>query len=123
VRIPTRAGGNSIVGPEVKDVMQDITQPIFVGKGPPSQTFVAILSIILGLIIGLGTVLGVLGGAFFVRRSEYTAKNLADIQETTILKNALEQVEHALSRQEKSFDKLSEAVQTLKDNQIRKRSP
>lgn len=110
------------MGPEVREIMQDITQPIFVGKNPPSQTFVAILSIILGLIIGLGTILGILGGAFFVRRSEYTAKNLVDIQETIILKNALEQIERALVRQEKSFDKLSEAVQTLKDNQARRKS-
>ena len=67
-----------------------------------------------GLILAVGTVIGVMGKAFYVTRDEYNTKNLRDAEESTTVKNTLDRVEKALSRQEASFDKLSDAVQAIK---------
>ena len=83
-------------------------------KYAPSQTFIVSLSIVFGLILAVGTVIGVMGKAFYVTRDEYNTKNLRDAEESTTVKNTLVRVEKALSRQEASFDKLSDAVQAIK---------
>jgi|GEM_PF-2474455 hypothetical protein len=83
-------------------------------KYAPSMSFIVALSIVFGLILAVGSVVGVLGKAFYVSRDEYVEKNLKDAEEATTVRNTLDRVEKALSRQEASFDKLSDAVQAIK---------
>jgi hypothetical protein len=108
---PTRPGGLPVEHPEENLKLTDTGTR---RKYAPSMTFVVSLSIVFGLILTVGTVIGVIGKAFYVTRDEYQAKSLRDAEESTTVKNTLDRVEHALSRQEASFDKLSDAVQAIK---------
>lgn len=121
MRIPTRADGTPIAGFEEGANSMQNTAPPGERKISPSMTFIVAVSIILGLVIGLGSIIGALGGAFFVRRDEYTAKNLREAEETTTMRNTLNRVEYALSHQETAFDKLSDAVQSIELNIARRR--
>jgi hypothetical protein len=108
----TRPGGiPTVKPPEPADNLRDTGTR---RKYSPSMTFVVSLSIVFGLILAVGTVIGVMGKAFYVTRDEYNLKNLRDAEESTTVKNILDRVDHVLSRQENAFDKLSEAVQDIK---------
>ena len=117
MRIPTRADGTPIVTPE--EATGSMNMPS--REHSPSMTFIVAISIILGLVIGLGSIIGALGGAFFVRRDEYTTKNLREVEEMTTVRNALNRVEYTLAHQESAFDKLSDAVQGIKVDMSRRR--
>lgn len=120
MRIPTRADGTPIA--ELEGVTNDRRNVSSQSSDhSPSMTFIVAISIILGLVIGLGSIVGALGGAFFVKRDEYTQKNLREAEETTTLRNTLNRVEYALSRQETAFGKLSDAVQAIEVNMARRR--
>jgi hypothetical protein len=86
-----------------------------------STTFVVALSTILGIVIAAGAILGVMGNAFYVSRSEYTQKTLNEAQEAATVKYTLERVEKSLTRQEQAFEKLSDVVQTIKMDMPRKK--
>ena len=86
-----------------------------------STSFLIALSVILGVLMSLGVVVGVLGKAFYVQRDEYTAKNLKDAEVNTVTQQTLTRLENALSRQEAAFDRLSETVQTMKLDMVRSR--
>jgi hypothetical protein len=86
-----------------------------------STSFLIALSVILGVLISLGVVVGVLGKAFYVQRDEYTAKNLRDAEINTVTQQTLTRLENALGRQEAAFDRLSETVQTMKLDMARSR--
>jgi uncharacterized protein HemX len=79
-----------------------------------STSFLIALSVILGVLISAGVVVGVLGKAFYVQRDEFTAKSLKDAQDSTIVQQTLTRLENALSRQEAAFDRMSDTVQTMK---------
>jgi len=116
-RIPTRADGTPFVMPEdTPSVLMSIP-----ARTTPSAAFVISLSIIIGLIIGLGTIVGVLGNAFWVTRNEYIKESLINAQETATLKNTLNRVELTMTRQEAAFEKLSDVVQAIKIDMARRR--
>ena len=54
-------------------------------RRPPSVTFVIALSVILGVILSAGTILGVVGNAFYVSRDEYTRSVLMNAQESSTI--------------------------------------
>lgn len=97
--------------------------PITQRVGSPS--FIAIISIIVGIILGCGGIIGVLGRAFFVSKDEYTAKELKAAEEkgkeTSDLTRVLERLSQSLMRQEEAmtnqkvaFEKLSDIVHAMK---------
>lgn len=90
-------------------------------RRPSSMSFIIALSVILGIIIASGSILGVVGKAFYVSRDEYTQKNLRDAEEAVVVKASLERLEHVLDRLDSTLGKLSDTVQTLKMDMIRKR--
>lgn len=90
-------------------------------RRPSSISFVIALSTILGIVIAAGVILGVVGNAFYVSRDEYTRDALKNTAESTSIKAMLDRIERALSRQENSFEKLSDAVQTIKVDMARKK--
>jgi hypothetical protein len=93
-----------------------------------SGSFLATLSIILGIVIGLGTIFGVAGKSFYVERPEYQQKLLKDVQESGSLATALEklssrltQQENVLGRMEASLERMATDVQSLKLEAARRR--
>jgi len=79
-----------------------------------SKTFVVVLSVILGTLISAGTIISVLGKAFFVDRVEYNVKLLKDAEEKVTVQQTLDRLNQALTRQEAAFDKLTERVERIK---------
>lgn len=79
-----------------------------------STSFLVALSVILGVLISAGVVIGVLGKAFYVQRDEFTVKSLKDAEENTATQQTLTRLENTLERQAASFDRLSETVQAMK---------
>lgn len=90
-------------------------------RHPPSTPFVIALSIVLGIVLAAGTILGVVGNAFYVSRDEYTRDTLKNSTEVAGIKTTLNRIELSLSRQEILFEKLSDAVQTIKVDMARKK--
>lgn len=118
MKTPTRADGTPIMAPEETTGSMQI--PPTSGHSP-SMTFIVAISIIIGLVIGLGSIVGALGGAFFVKRDEYTKELMRGTEETTTLRNTLNRVDYTLTRQEAAFGKLSDAVQAIEVNMARRR--
>jgi len=79
-----------------------------------SSSFLMVLSILLGVIIGVGTVVGVLGKAFFVDRAEYVQQNLRRAEERVEVSEALKRIDAVLGRQEAALNKLSGAVEEIR---------
>lgn len=69
---------------------------------------------ILGVLIGAGTVAGVIGKAFYVTRAEYTEKVTADAIGNTTVKETLNRLNDTLREQKGSFDQFSTQVETVK---------
>ena len=83
------------------------------------MSFAIALSAILGVIIAAGTILGVVGRAFYVSREEYTEKTLKDAEEKTIMRQTMDRVDRTLTRQEAAFERLAETVQGIKVDMAR----
>jgi hypothetical protein len=90
-----------------------------------STSFLTVISIIIGIVIGTGMIVGVLGRAFFVPKDDYVATEMKAIlergKETSELKQTLERLTQSLARQEEAmgawkaaFDKLSAIVETMR---------
>jgi uncharacterized protein HemX len=89
-------------------------------KSPPpvgSRTFVAILSVILGIVVSTTAIIGFSGRYFFVDRAEYAQQELkAEAQKGETMKilqrveTTLDQQASSLARMEKSFERLSDIV-------------
>jgi hypothetical protein len=107
--------------PTPVDTIPELSQSIFQVKQTitPSKTFVAAIAAILGVLISAGTIIGVMGKAFYVQRSEYTEKNLRDAEATTIMQQSLTRMENTLNRQEAAFERLTDTVQTIKVDMAR----
>jgi hypothetical protein len=79
-----------------------------------SAPFVASLSVILGAIISIGVILGVAGRAFYVTRSEYTDKNLKDIETVTTFQQTLNQLKETMSQQAASFKEMTAGMEAIR---------
>lgn len=109
--------------PTPVEPMPEISQPNYQTKpqaSTPSKTFIAAVAAILGVLIASGTIIGVLGKAFYVQRDEYTQKTLRDAEATTIIQQTLARMESAQTRQGVSVDKLAEDLQAIKVDMARR---
>ena len=86
-----------------------------------SASFVISLSIILGVVIAAGTILGFIGDSLFVTRNEYNDKNLRDMETTTTFKQTLNQVDKTLSAQAAGFKELAASVDAVRMDMARRR--
>jgi len=81
-----------------------------------SASFVVTVGLILGIVISTGTVIGVVGKAFYVERTEY---NLAAVQaatEKTTLTEAVKQMREAMTRQEETLRRLTDDIALIKQD-------
>lgn len=109
--------------PTPVEPMPEISQSSYQTSPPtatPSKTFIAAVAAILGVLIASGTIIGVLGKAFYVQRDEYTQKTLRDAEATTVIQQTLARMESAQTRQGVSVDKLAEDLQTIKVDMARR---
>jgi len=83
---------------------------------PASRSLLVILSVVLGMVIALGTIAGGLGNAYFVGRTEYTQQTLQAASEKVSAAESLKRIDLALSRQEAALEKLSASVETLRQD-------
>ena len=86
-----------------------------------SRSFLVAISIIVGTILAAGGIIGVVGRAFYVTREEYTDKNLLNAEEKVAVRQTLDRLGHTMERQEAAFDKLSDAVQSVKLDMARRK--
>lgn len=93
-----------------------------------SKWFLHIMSSIVGLLVGGGIVLGVLGKAFYVERTEYNQKLLKDVQDSGTFAAGLDKIGSRLGRQEEvlgrldaNLERLAADVQSLKLDAARRR--
>jgi hypothetical protein len=71
------------------------------------------ISLVLGLIIAGGTVLGVAGKAFYVTRTEYTDKVTSDSVDKANMHSDVSSIKNTLSTQETAFRDLAQKVADL----------
>ena len=95
-----------------------------------SGSFLATLSIIVGIVVGVGIVFSTVGKAFYVERTEYQQKLVKDVQDSGSLATTLEKIsarivlqESVLGRMEANLDRLATDVQALKLEAARRRRP
>jgi hypothetical protein len=108
--------------PTPVEAIPELSQPTFIQVKPPSvpsKAFIAAIAAILGVILSAGTLIGILGKAFYVQRDEYTQKNLRDSETTTIMQQTLTRLGNTLDRQAAAFDRMSDTVQTIKVDMAR----
>lgn len=72
------------------------------------------VSFVLGLILVGGTVIGVVGRAFYVTRTEYTEKSMHDSLEQSSLTDAVKSIKESLHDQSMAFRELQSTVNDLK---------
>ena len=107
-RRPTVPGGVPTLEPEMTPT------PVLVEEArPTSRSFVAVLSTVLGIVLGTVGVLGFAGKYFFVDRAEYTQDRGASQAVLLRVEMTMQQQATILDRQEKAFDRLSETVRAL----------
>lgn len=103
------------------------------GSPPPekkligSTGFVAALSVILGIILAVSTIIGGLGKAFFVTRDEFTKQEAAHTDEKSELQRSLTKLEGAVSaqgitleKQEQTLQRLIDKIQTIREDMARR---
>jgi hypothetical protein len=95
-----------------------ITEPT---KKHSSMSFVISLSVILGVVIAAGTILGFVGDSLFVSRNEYNDKRLKDMETDTTFKQTLNQVDKTLSAQAASFKELTISVDAIRLDMARRK--
>ena len=90
-------------------------------KKQPSLGFMIALSIVLGVTIAAGTILSTVGNAFFVTRTEFQNHEKNDVEVTTTVKQALNQIDKTLSSQAASFKELAASVEGVRIDMARRR--
>ena len=90
-------------------------------KKQPSLGFMIALSIVLGVTIAAGTILSTVGNAFFVTRTEFQNHEKNDVEVTTTVKQALNQIDKTLSSQAASFKELAASVEGVRIDMVRRR--
>lgn len=81
-----------------------------------SSSFLAALAIILGIVISTGTILAVVGKAFYVERAEYNLAVVVAAEERTKVTETLKQLQNTLTRQDMSLQKLSDEVTIIRQD-------
>lgn len=79
-----------------------------------SSSFLIAVSVLLGILVAAGSIIGGLGRAFYVSRDEYTSQTLQYTQDKTVIQQTLERVDKTLTRQEGAVQRIFESVQDLK---------
>jgi hypothetical protein len=105
-----------VVQNQYRDGYSQVNQ---LGSPPPQQPvgskpFLVVISAVLGALISTGTIISVLGKAFYVDRSEYNVKVLKDAEDKITVQQTLDRLNQALTRQEAAFEKLSDRVERIK---------
>jgi hypothetical protein len=81
-----------------------------------SSSFLAVISIILGIVIATGSVIGVVGKAFYVERAEYNTAVVATVEEKTKVNENIRQMKDTLMRQEVVLQKLTDDLALIKQD-------
>jgi len=79
-----------------------------------SAPFITSLSALLGAIIAVGVILGVLGGAFYVTRREYTDQTLKDIETATTFRQTLSQLKETMALQAANFKEMTSSMEAIR---------
>ena len=74
------------------------------------------ISIVLGIVIATGTIVGVIGKAFYVSREEYNVGVVKGAEDKVQVAETLKHVDQAISRQEAAIDRISTIVESLKQD-------
>ena len=69
------------------------------------------VTILLSAILAVGTLVGVLGSAFFVKREEYTASETANVVSHEAIRQTLDRVDRTLAAQTQTLMDMSKALQ------------
>ena len=69
------------------------------------------ITILLSAILAVGTLVSVLGSAFFVKREEYTASETANVVSHEALRQTLDRVDRTLAAQTQALTEMSKAIQ------------
>lgn len=88
--------------------------PVLVEAPPPLPSrLTTIAATILGIVVSVGIIIGVLGKAFYVERTEYTSKVLSDTIERGNTQQDIRLIKESQARLEKSLADLSGEVKAL----------
>ena len=97
--------------PEGYQVEQDLTEK---SRYHASAPFITSMSVILGVILAVGMILGVVGDAFYVTRHEYTEKNLKDIELSTSFQSTLSQLKETMALQAANFKEMTASIEQIR---------
>ena len=97
--------------PEGYEVVQNLVKA---PKYRASAPFVTSISVILGVIMAVGLIVGVIGDAFYVTRHEYTDKNLKDIEMTTNFQSTLNQLKETMVLQAANFKEMTACMDQIR---------
>jgi len=79
-----------------------------------STSFLTTVGVILGIVISTGTILGVVGKAFYVERAEYNLAVVRAAEERTAVTETLKQVRESMARQEATLQKLTDELDAVR---------
>lgn len=97
--------------PEGYQVVQDLAEK---SRYRASAPFIASVSVILGVILAVGMIVGVVGDAFYVTRHEYTEKNLKDLELTTNFHSTLSQLKETMALQAANFKEMTASMEQIR---------
>ena len=81
----------------------------------PSTGFLVSLSIILGIVVASAAILGGVGNAFYVTRTEFTTENLSYTKDKQQLQDENHEIRQSLGRLESSVNNQAGALQKIVD--------
>lgn len=81
------------------------------GSGGGSPRSWSWITIFLSAVLAVGTLVGVLGNAFFVARSEYTASETTNSVTHEAMRQTLDRVDRTLNAQTQALTEMAKAVQ------------
>ena len=85
-------------------------------KPAGSVSFLTVISIILGIVLATGSVVGVVGKAFFVDRNEYNLQVVTNAEERGKVTETLKRLDQSIARLETSMEKISASLDNFKDD-------
>lgn len=83
-------------------------------------TALAAISVVLGIVVGVGSIVGVVGKAFYVERSEYNALLVRMAEDKTRIDETFKRIDSSLARQEACLQKLTDSVDALRTDKGRR---